>query len=44
MNDYQPVMTQDEVVALLGRPRSEEEAKKFNIYFEIDDLKLKQLL
>lgn len=44
MNNYQPVLSQDEVVALLGRPLSEVEAKNFNIYFEIADLKLKDLL
>ena len=35
MNNYQPVLSQDEVVALLGRPLSEVEVKNFNIYFEI---------
>ena len=44
MNNYQPVLSQDEVVALLGRPLSEVEIKNFNIYFEIADLKLKDLL
>jgi hypothetical protein len=44
MNNYQPVLSQDEVVALLGRPLSEAEIKNFNIYFEIADLKLKDLL
>lgn len=44
MNNYRPVLSQDEVVALLGRPLSEVEAKNFNIYFEIADLKLKDLL
>lgn len=44
MNNYQPVLSQDEVVALLGRPLSEVEVKNFNIYFEIADLKLKDLL
>lgn len=44
MNNYKPVLSQDEVVALLGRPLSEVEAKDFNIYFEIADLKLKDLL
>lgn len=44
MNNYQPVLTQDEVVALLGRPLSEVEVENFNIYFEIADLKLKDLL
>ncbi|MDO4759532.1 MAG: hypothetical protein Q4A30_01990 [Candidatus Saccharibacteria bacterium] len=44
MNNYQPVLTQDEVVALLGRPLSEVEAKNFNIYLEIADLKLRNLL
>lgn len=44
MNNYKPVLSQDEVVALLGRPLSEAEAKDFNIYFEITDLKLKDLL
>ena len=44
MNNYKPVLSQDEVVALLGRPLSEVEAKNFNIYFEIADLKLKDLL
>ena len=31
MNNYQPVLSQDEVVALLGRPLSEVEIKNFNI-------------
>lgn len=44
MNNYRPVLSQDEVVALLGRPLSEVEIKNFNIYFEIADLKLKDLL
>lgn len=44
MNNHQPVLSQDEVVALLGRPLSEVEIKNFNIYFEIADLKLKDLL
>lgn len=44
MNNYKPVLSQDEVVALLGRPLSEVEAKNFNIYFEIAELKLKDLL
>lgn len=44
MNNYEPVLSQDEVVALLGRPLSEVEIKNFNIYFEIADLKLKDLL
>lgn len=44
MNNYQPVLSQDEVVALLGRPLSEVEIKNFNIYFEIANLKLKDLL
>ena len=44
MNNYKPVLSQDEVVALLGRPLSEVEVKNFNIYFEITDLKLKDLL
>lgn len=44
MNNYQPVLTQDEVVALLGRPLSEVESQNFNIYFEIADLKLRDLL
>lgn len=44
MNNYKPVLSQDEVVALLGRPLSEIEAKNFNIYFEIADFKLKDLL
>ena len=44
MNNYRPVLLQDEVVALLGRPLSEVEIKNFNIYFEIADLKLKDLL
>ena len=44
MNNYKPVLSQDEVVALLGRPLSEVEAKNFNIYLEIADLKLKDLL
>ena len=44
MNNYKPVLSQDEVVALLGRPRSEVEIKNFNIYFEIADLKLRDLL
>ena len=44
MNNYKPVLSQDEVVALLGRPLSEVEIKNFNIYSEIADLKLKNLL
>lgn len=44
MNNYKPVLSQDEVVALLGRPLSEVEVKNFNIYFEIADLKLRDLL
>lgn len=44
MNNYKPVLSQDEVVALLGRPLSEVEAKNFNIYFEIAELKLKDIL
>lgn len=44
MDNYQPVLTQDEVVALLGRPLSEVESQNFNIYFEIADLKLRDLL
>ena len=44
MNNYKPVLSQDEVVALLGRPLSDVEVKNFNIYFEITDLKLKDLL
>ena len=44
MNNYKPVLSQDEVVALLGRPLSEVEIKNFNIYFEVADLKLKDLL
>ena len=35
MNNYKPVLSQDEVVALLGRPLSEVEIKNFNIYSEI---------
>ena len=44
MNNYQPVLSKDEVVTLLGRPLSEVETKNFNIYLEIADLKLKDLL
>lgn len=44
MNNYKPVLSQDEVVTLLGRPLSEVEAKNFNIYLEIAELKLKDLL
>lgn len=42
--NYQPVLTQNEVVALLGRPLSEAEAQNFNIYSEIAELKLEDLL
>lgn len=42
--NYQPVLTQNEVVALLGRPLSEAEVQNFNIYSEIAELKLEDLL
>lgn len=44
MNNSQPVITQDEVVSLLGRPLSEVETKNFNIYLEIATVKLKDSL
>ena len=42
--EYEPILGEKEVVALLGRPLSWVESQNFNIYFEIADLKLKDLL
>lgn len=42
--EYEPIISQEDVVALLGRSLSESETQNFNIYLEITELKLKDLL
>lgn len=42
--DYEPAMEQNEVEALLGRSLSESETQNFNIYLEVAETKLKDLL
>lgn len=44
MAEYTPILKQEQVATLLGRPLSKVETKNFNIYLEITETKLKDLL
>lgn len=44
MAEYTPVLKKEQVASLLGRPLSKVETTNFNIYLEITETKLKDLL
>lgn len=44
MDPYKPILDEDDVEALLGRPLSSVESDNFDVYLEIAEMKVKDML